>query len=68
MTPQKVKTYNDTLKLKRDNVDCGDAWIILNGASQVLIHNQKVGEKSTGAVRLSRRQMNRFVKWWLEGK
>lgn len=68
MTPQKVKTLNDVLKLTRDNVSYRNAWIILNGTSQIIIHNQKLGEKSTGTVSLSTSQMNRFVKWWLEGK
>jgi len=68
MTPQKAKNFFDVLKLKRDNVTCGDAWILLNGVSKIVIHNQKPGEKSTGEVSLSKRQMDRFVKWWLEGK
>ena len=64
MKPKQVKTFADICKLKRDNVSCGDAWIIFNGVNELVISNQKTGEAPTGTVRLTKRQFQKFVDWW----
>lgn len=61
MKPKEIKTFDDICKLKRDNVSYDDAWIILNGVNELVITNQKRGEPSTGTVKLSKRQFQKFV-------
>lgn len=64
MKPKDVKKFHDILKLKRDNISFGDAWIIFNDANELAIVNQKDGASSTGEVKLTRRQFQKFVDWW----
>lgn len=66
-TPRTIRTFDEVCRLPRDNVTSGDAWVILNSPSEIVIVNQRIGQKSTGEVRLSRRQFNRFIKWWETG-
>jgi hypothetical protein len=67
LVPSQAKNFSQVCQLPTDNAEYGDAWIILDWPSLV-IKNQKLGEASTGSVTLSKRQFNRFVKWWQTGK
>lgn len=68
MKPCEVKKYGDITKLKRDYRGYGDAWILFNRANEIVITNQRGGEAPTGSVKLTRRQMQKFVDWWVTGE
>lgn len=65
LSPQKARTSKQICSLQTDNHDTKNAWIMLNG-SRISICEQKVGESSTAAVKISRRDFDAFVRWYLK--
>ena len=63
MKPKDAKTFAAVCKLKRDNIDCGNASIQINSpdVNEIIISNPE------GELHLRRKQFQKFVDWW-EGK
>jgi hypothetical protein len=64
MKPCEVKKDSDLEKLKRDNIETGNAWVQFNHADSVVICNQVTGQEPTGKVFLTRKQFQKIVDWW----
>jgi len=67
MKPKEVKRYEDIAKLKHQIAESKKSWLVFKRENEIVIHNQVLGEKSTGEVVLTRREFQKFVDWW-EGK
>jgi hypothetical protein len=71
LTPKTANTFNQICKLKRDNVSTRNSWMSLAGdgnAKHISIYNQKSGEKATGSVTLTKKEFERFIKFYETGK
>lgn len=58
MKPYDAKDIDDCCKLRRDNTDAGDFWLMTDGY-EVSIHEQVVGEHSKQAISVPRAEFNR---------
>jgi len=67
LTPKTANTFNKIYKLKRDNVNTRNSWLLLNGKG-LTICNQRSGEGVTGQVKLTRKEFERFIKFYETGK
>ena len=67
ITPKAANTFKKVCSLKRDNVSTRKSWIIVS-EKDIVIHNQKSGEKSTGRVTLSKKDFERFIKFYETGE
>lgn len=67
LTPKTANTHNKICRLKRDNVSTGKSWFMI-AEDHVIIANQKSGEMPTGKVKLSRKEFERFIKFYETGK
>jgi hypothetical protein len=67
LTPKTANTLNKVCKLKRDNISTSKSWILISDDS-VSICNQITGEKSTGMVKLTKKEFERFIKFYETGK
>lgn len=67
LTPKTANTFNKVCKLERDNVSTKTSWISID-ESHVSIYNQKNGHKSTGNVRITKKEFERFIKFYETGK
>lgn len=63
LIPRNAKTFSQICKLKYDNVDTKNSWILID-EGVIHIYNQKSGEEPTGNITLTRREFNRFVDWY----
>jgi hypothetical protein len=63
-SPRTVRTEKELCALRSDNRTVGDAWILMNGPCEVVIATQKLGEKATGMVKLTKDQFNRMIRWY----
>lgn len=63
MRPRDTKTFKQICKLRTDNHDTKDGWIIID-VGEVLLCNQRNGEASTGQVKFSRRAFNALIDWY----
>jgi hypothetical protein len=66
MSPREAKTYAQILKLKSDNYSTNGHWILLNGGGEVVIAEQVTGEAPTAKMKISRREFNRIVNWYVK--
>ena len=64
MRPRDCRTEEHLLKLRRDNVDAGDFWL-LNGEDGVTIAAQKNGEAATGMVKIPHKEFCRLVDFYM---
>lgn len=70
LTPKTANTFNKVCKLKRDNVHTRRSWIMLCGdgnPNHITICNQKNGHPSTGEVTLTKKEFERFIKFYETG-
>jgi hypothetical protein len=67
LTPKTANTFNRVCKLKRDNVSTRNSWLSVDG-THVSIYNQKNGESSTGNARLSKKEFERFIRFYETGE
>jgi hypothetical protein len=67
LTPKTANTFNKICKLKRDNVSTRFSWISIS-PNGVHIRNQKSGHPSTGQVDLTRKEFERFIRFYETGK
>jgi len=71
LTPQTTSTFNKICKLKRDNVYTRKSWMLLagdGGTNHITIQNQKKAESATGKVVLTRKEFERFIRFYQTGK
>jgi hypothetical protein len=66
-TPKKANTFKQICKLKRDNVSTRKSWMLLHEGG-VTITNQVTGKESTGEVKLTKKEFERFIKFYETGK
>jgi hypothetical protein len=66
-TPKTANTFNKVCKLERDVVSTRKSWIIVSDKT-ISIYNQKTGEKSTGRVILTKKEFERFIKFYETGE
>lgn len=62
--PYDANTEAKLLKLRRDNYDADDAWILTDG-HRVSIAAQKVGENPTQKISLDRATFNKLIAWYM---
>lgn len=67
LTPKTANTFNKICQLKRDNVSTRKSWMLIDERG-ISICNQKIGETNTGKVRLTRKEFERFIKFYNTGK
>lgn len=65
-TPREALTTKQVCDLPRDNVQHRNFWMLVDEVS-VSVAEQKIGEASTGSVRISRAAFDRFVDWYQTG-
>ncbi len=63
LSPQQANTESKILKLKRDNCDTPDFWILVK-ENLITITKQKSGQYSEGSIDIPRRVFNRFIKFY----
>lgn len=71
LTPRTANTYSKICKLKMDNVSTRKSWMLLAGdgyPNNITICNQKSGEETTGKVILSKKEFERFIKFYETGE
>jgi hypothetical protein len=68
LTPKTVKNFNEILKLKRDNVSTRKSWMLINGINSITITNQVAGQAQTGSVTITKKEFERFIKFYETGK
>jgi hypothetical protein len=66
LTPKTANTFNKVCKLKKDSVSTRKSWMSVGGAT-ISIYNQKKGESSTGNVTLTKKEFERFIKFYDTG-
>lgn len=62
-SPKTANTIEKVCTLKRDNIDLGDHWCLVD-ESTVTICRQKSGESPEASIVLSKRDFNRIVKFY----
>lgn len=62
-SPKTANTSAKLCTLKRDNIDLGDHWCLVD-ESTVTICRQKSGESAEASIVLSKRDFNRIVKFY----
>lgn len=67
LTPRTANTFRKVCKLQRDNISTRNSWMLLGG-THVSITNQKTGENPTGNVKLTKKEFERFIKFYETGK
>ena len=68
LTPKTANTFNKICKLKRDNVHTRKSWILLELPNRIIISNQRSGEERTGKVTLTKKEFERFIKFYETGE
>jgi hypothetical protein len=67
MTPKLANTEAKLFGLKRDNVSTAKSWMLVS-EKLIVIANQKKGEERTGKVVLTKKEFERFIKFYETGK
>ena len=67
LTPKTANTFNKICQLSRDNIHTTKSWLMV-GEKTVDICNQKSGEKSIGIVTISKKDFERFIKFYETGR
>lgn len=71
ITPKTANTFNKIAKLKQDNISTRKSWILLAGdghPDHITITNQKSGYAQTGQVILTKKEFERFIRFYETGK
>jgi hypothetical protein len=68
LTPKTANTFNKICKLERDNVSTANSWLLLNGGNKLTICNQRNGDLATGEVTLTKKEFERFIRFYETGK
>ena len=66
-TPQQARTGRDICSIPRDNLRGRGCWILVE-PGRVTLATQRAGESETGMVTLTRRDFDRFVRWYTTGQ
>jgi hypothetical protein len=64
LTPQTANTFAKVCKLKRDNISTRSSWILVDD-KYVVIVNQRTGQSAKGKVRLTKKEFDKFIKFYL---
>lgn len=67
LTPKTANTTNKLCQLERDNVSTRNSWVLVE-ERYVHITNQKSGNPSIGSVRMTKKEFERFIKFYETGK
>jgi len=68
LTPKTANTFNKICKLKRDNISTGKSWMLMSGGNMITLTNQMSGESPTGQIELTKKEFERFIKFYETGK
>jgi len=68
LTPKTANTFNKICKLKRDNVSTRNSWMIMELPDRIIISNQKNGHERTGKITLTKKEFERFIRFYETGK
>lgn len=63
MTPRQAVRHKDICRLRTDNADTSEGWIIIEDGD-VTLCTQRNCENSTGKVTFSRRAFNALIDWY----
>jgi len=63
MSPREAKTHSQICRLRSDNADTAEGWIIIE-QGDVTLCTQKNGQDATGKVVFSRRAFNALIDWY----
>ena len=66
MKPIEARTFNQICSLKRDNMSTKDFWLQLD-VGIVTLAKQRNGEPCEASMRISRKQFDRIVQWYVNG-
>lgn len=64
LSPYDARTMRAVCRLKRDNITCGDFWIMTDGVT-VWLGEQKFKEPSRQSVAIPRAKFKRLVDWYM---
>lgn len=67
-TPKTANTEKQMATLKRDNVSTANSWIMLQPGGKLSIANQRVGGERTGCVTITKKEFERFIKFYETGE
>lgn len=65
MRPCDAKTLKQICQLRTDASHTPNGWLMVDHGGEVIIHNQRNGQPSTGSVRFKRSEFVRMVRWYL---
>ena len=66
ITPQTANTYKKICGLKKDNLDYKGWWILVQD-NEVSIVQQKKGEKPKQEISISKKILDRFIRFYISG-
>jgi len=67
IVPKTANTFNRICGMKRDNVTTSKSWMIIN-VKHVTITNQRSGESLTGQVSLTKKEFEKFIRFYETGQ
>lgn len=67
ITPQAANTFSKIFALQMDNVSTRNSWMMVR-ENHLTIVNQRNGENKTGEVKLTKKEFERFIKFYQTGK
>lgn len=67
LTPKTANTTNKLIQLNRDNIDVRKIWMLVE-ERHVVIANPATSNPSSGSIRLTKNQFERFIKFYETGK
>ena len=68
LSPKSARRYADLLRLQATAYDTPRSWMHLSHTGEILFVNQRNGQPSTGQVRLTRSEFERFIRFYTRGQ
>ena len=62
-SPRTVRTEAELLSLRRDNISCGDLWMMVN-EDEVTIAHQAEGEAAKAVITMDKATFNRMLMFY----
>lgn len=68
LLPIEARSFKQACKLRRDNVDTDDYWILIDAMRDtVTIGKQRAGEPSEWMHAIERKDFDKLVRWYVLG-
>lgn len=67
LAPIDCKTFEDAMRLQRDNTDTTRYWLLLSmgGDNHVTICEQGRGDVAKQSIQIDKKDFDRFVRWYI---